>query len=368
MAVSPAAAKSFNLTNADVEIVVEPDGSVSVVEHITYDFDGLFTGAWRDIPLRSGEEVVDVEVVAEGVAFRAGAPTGLGSQGDPGTFGVEKRGGIVRIVWHYEAFNEARTFTIRYRILGLAVAYDDVVDVNLKVWGDQWDQPLGHLLATLELPGDQVAGDVLVWGHPRSVGGSTSLGADGVSPSLTAEGIPSGQWVELRVVFPRSDLQSTDGATVVAGNGLDEILGYEEAQDNQAATDRTLLIFLVATLALLAFLPATVAVLIIYSRHGREPLVAYDREYEQEPPSEHPPAVVGGLLRQGPVGTEDFVATMFDLIRRGALSARPVSVEKKTWMGLGREDISDLEIGLGDLALATGAVEGPVAEILTRVL
>ncbi len=153
----------------------------------------------------------------QGVDYRPGAPTELGSQGEAGTFGVERRAGFVRVVWHYEAFIEARTFTISYRMVGLAVAYDDVVDVNLKVWGDQWDQPLGHLSATLELPGEQVSGDVLVWGHPRSVSGSTSLGDDGISPSLTAEGIPSGQWVELRVVFPRSDLESTGGATVIAG-------------------------------------------------------------------------------------------------------------------------------------------------------
>ena len=364
----PAAAKSFNLTNADVEVVVEADGSVRVVEHLTYDFDGLYMGAWRDIPLRAGEDVVDVEVGEAGVSYEPGAPTELGSQGDSGTFGVERRAGFTRVVWHYEAFNEPRTFSISYRMLGLAVAYDDVVDVNLKVWGDQWDQPLGHLYATLELPGVFSSGEVLVWGHPRSVNGSTSLGSDGVSPILTAEGIPSGQWVELRVVFPRSGLQSSDGASVVAGNGLDEILGYEEAQDSQAATDRTLLIFLVSTLALLTFLPATVAVLVIYRRHGREPDVAYDREYEQEPPSNHPPAVIGGLLRQGPVGTEDFVATMFDLIRRGALSAQPVTVEKSTWMGLRREDISDLQIGLADVNRAEGAVEKPVMDILTRVL
>ncbi|MGZ8754350.1 MAG: DUF2207 domain-containing protein, partial [Acidimicrobiia bacterium] len=166
LAAVPAAAKSFNLTNADVQIVVEPDGSVLVTEYITYDFDDLFTGAWRDIPLRAGEDIVDVQVGEAGAPYRPGAPTELGSQGEAGTFGVEARAGFVRVVWHYEAFIEARTFTITYRMLGLAVAYDDVVDVNLKVWGDQWDQPLGNLYATMDLPGQPASGDVLVWGHP----------------------------------------------------------------------------------------------------------------------------------------------------------------------------------------------------------
>ena len=47
-----------------------------------------------------------------------------------------------RIVWHYSALSESRTYTIRYRLRRVAVAYDDVVDVNLKVWGDEWKVPL----------------------------------------------------------------------------------------------------------------------------------------------------------------------------------------------------------------------------------
>ena len=40
----PALAQEFSLPQADVEIVVEPDGSLLVTEHITYDFDGSFSG------------------------------------------------------------------------------------------------------------------------------------------------------------------------------------------------------------------------------------------------------------------------------------------------------------------------------------
>ena len=53
----------------------------------------------------------------------------------------------MRIVWHFQAAGEARTFTVSYRFRGLAVAYDDVVDVNLRVWGDDWASPLGELAA-----------------------------------------------------------------------------------------------------------------------------------------------------------------------------------------------------------------------------
>ena len=51
----------------------------------------------------------------------------------------------MRVVWHYRAADENRTFDIVYRVLGAVVIYDDVVDVNWKVWGDQWDQGVGRV-------------------------------------------------------------------------------------------------------------------------------------------------------------------------------------------------------------------------------
>ena len=40
----------------------------------------------------------------------------------------------------------------RYRVIGGAVAYDDVIDVGWKVWGDQWNFDLDHLIASLQQP------------------------------------------------------------------------------------------------------------------------------------------------------------------------------------------------------------------------
>ena len=145
-------AKSFSLPQASVAVAVEPDGSLSVEEHITFAFDGSFSGAYRDIPLRPGESIQDVFVAEEGARYSPGGSAELGSSGSPGTFGTARIDGGLRIVWHYGAFSEVRTFTVGYRLVRVAVAYDDVVDVNLKVWGDEWEQSLGQLTAVLFLP------------------------------------------------------------------------------------------------------------------------------------------------------------------------------------------------------------------------
>ena len=58
--------------------------------------------------------------------------------------------------------------------------------------------------------------------------------------------------------------------------------------------------------------------LAVYLLFGREPRTGYDREYEQEPPTDTQPALVPTLLRQGgEAGSFEFTATLFDLIRRG---------------------------------------------------
>ena len=106
----------------------------------------------------------------------------------------------------------------------------------------------------------------------------------------------------------------------------------------------------------------------IFARYGREPRVTYDREYEQEPPSEHEPALVAALLTQGSVKTESFVATIFDLIRREVIAAQPVSYDRSTWLGLRTESITDLELSLTDMDMSLTRFEDPVRTILRRVL
>ena len=87
-----------------------------------------------------------------------GGCTELGCADPPGTFGVDARSatrpassGTTR---RATRCGRSRSAT---RCAGVAVAYDDVVDVNLKVWGDEWDEGLGQLTATLHAPGQDRA-------------------------------------------------------------------------------------------------------------------------------------------------------------------------------------------------------------------
>ena len=352
---------------------VQDDGSLAITETISFAFDGSFSGAYRDVPLREGERITDVSVSENGLRYAPGASAELGSQGAPNTFGTTPIDGGYRIVWHYAAFSDVRAFTIGYTLSNVAVAFDDVVDVDLKVWGDQWDQTLGHLTAELTLPGRATGSSWRVWGHPVSVRGDVTRQPQ--QALLRAVDVPPHQFVELRAVFPRSLLTSTGGTRVRRGDALPRIVAEEASaaadfrRDQEKIHDaldhlpRTILILLAA-----ALLPALGVLMGTYWFYGRERKTAYDREYEQEPPSTLEPALVPPLLRQSAtVGSLEFTATLFDLIRKGRYKAVPVTTHKPTWGGLRHEDIADLEISPGtDGELAK--VEGPVAKVIDDVL
>jgi Predicted membrane protein (DUF2207) N-terminal domain len=195
LAAPPAEAKEYTLPATTVTARVLPNGAVAVTERITFSFFGSFTGAYRDIPIRS-DETIDHIRVAEGDALYApGASAELGSSGSPGTFGVARLGDRVRIVWHYNALSEDRTFTVAYRFKGLAVAYDDVVDVNFRVWGDQWPVGLTRLNAAMWLPRPTVIGpSYRVWGAPEYVRGAVARRP--TRATLLALDIPAQQFVE----------------------------------------------------------------------------------------------------------------------------------------------------------------------------
>ncbi len=98
------------------------------------------------------------------------------------------------------------------------------------------------------------------------------------------------------------------------------------------------------------------------ARHG------YDREYEQEPPSDLEPALVPPLLRQSTnVGAAEFTATLFDLIRRGRYKSTPVTTEKSIWGGLRKENVADLELSPGE-ELDLKPFERAVEEVADSVI
>ncbi|HUG31897.1 MAG TPA: DUF2207 domain-containing protein [Acidimicrobiia bacterium] len=368
LAALPAAAKSYHIESADVNIDVDSDGSLLITERITFDFDGSFSGAYRDVPIASDETFELVSIGDELVEYDSGGCAWLGCSSPPGTYGVDEQPGFARVVWHHSSNDETRTFELVYRMTGVVEVYDDIADLQYQVWGDQWGVRADLVTAQVNLPPGASPGDLRVYGHPYGVDGESFLGDDGVTPGLEARDVPPHRFVEIRVVFPPSLLTSSAGVSVVAGVGLDVILdeetaSAEEANDARSAARNGLVAGALAFIGLVGGAGG-----LVYARYGREPRTGYDREYEQFPPSELSPAEVGALISQGAVTEKQFTATLFDLIRQGVLTAEPSQVTRVTWGGFRSEEITDLVIGLTDRETGLRDFEQSVLTVLRRAL
>jgi len=359
---------------------VAKNGALLVTERIQVFFFGQFTYGFRDIPVRKGESIDQITVSSEDILGNRTRYSGDGSPEKkknltPKTFGVKRSSDQTEIVWHFAPASGSQTYIIGYRFKGLAKAYSDVVDVNLKVWGDQWATSLDHLSVVETLPAPTTLGPrYRVYGHPRWVHGVTHRFPS--RATLEAVDVASHQFVELRVVFPRSLLRSTTGATVVPGPGLAKIVkeevGDEQSyRDNQAKIDDAKHHWLrtIGYLALIGLVPALLVIGVIWLIFGRERHVDYNREYEQEPPSDSAPALVPPLLRQAfDPGSPEFTATLFDLIRRVYYKSTPVTTEHDSWGGLKKQQVADLELSAGDQSLDLAPWEEPVAAVFDAVL
>lgn len=58
--------RSYTIDHAFIDLIIENNGLLHVDEQFDYSFDGKFNGVYRDIPLKSGESIENIQVSADG--------------------------------------------------------------------------------------------------------------------------------------------------------------------------------------------------------------------------------------------------------------------------------------------------------------
>lgn len=323
--------KSFRVDRADVRVELRDDASLRVTEKLTFDFSGDFTGAYRDIPLAEGVTARNVRVSEAGKAYRPGGATGLGSFDRPGTYGAEQLqiteedGGPTRgfrVVWHYRANSEERTFVVSYDVAGATRAYDDVIYVPWAVWGSQWEFWLDDLHAEIALAGGG-AEPGEGWLRPRGLGEEPEL--ENGAAFVDVERLRSQEEVDLMAVFPRDAVSSVAGAQVEAGDGLEEIRAEEKEIDDDQGLLSRLAAFVGANVVPMeivwtALVLLGAAWLYFRAREGRAVGVP---KHLPEPPEDVSPALAYAYANEGEFDDRLVLATLLDLIDRDYFAAKP---------------------------------------------
>lgn len=309
ISISSASAVDYSLTGAHVDIQVNDNGMMNVAEEIDYHFDSTANGVYRDIRLKEGQSIENLKVSVDGAyCDYTVIPNGNTQR--------------IKIYLYSDAYKnyKIRSGTnvkvyLEYDMPKVVRVYNDIGEIQYKVWGEEWEEDLDSLHATISFPDNK---KLEYWINPPSSEAQSKF-EDNVL-YISSDGISSGDYLEARALIPLSEFSdNAPYAQHINKDAKSEIEKIQKDGENQQGFLNTVGSALNYLLAIVVAIP-----LAIYYRFGREPKTDYQVIYEHEPPSKDPPAFVNALMESmskdvGDLNQEAFQATIMDLINRGKL-------------------------------------------------
>lgn len=309
--------KRYSVPQMEIDALVLPDGRVTVTETLVYSFRGRFRFAYREIPLRPGEQIETIEVAEAGVPFTDAA----GTDEEPGTFRVERGESRVRVTWYYRAKDERRAFTLAYVFTGAVERGPAIAAFYHQFVGADWDRSIGAVTARLRFAEPVAAGALRAWAH-GPLHGAVAIEPAG-SVLFEVSPLPKRTFFEGRVVFP---VEAVPGLAPAAAGGpnLDTILAEESRWADEANRARERARVLAARRRPAWIISAVLAALGVAGwfalyRTTAWPHAVTLRLAPGERPSDKPPALVAQLVH-GVVDARALGSTLVDLARRGHLA------------------------------------------------
>lgn len=369
-------AKSYDMTKVDIAAQANTDGSLTVVEQRTFDFDGKFTAVWwtfEGLPSNAKLIVNSMRMAnVDGDGNVAGEWEALPSvpfvfdwrhEGGPGidAYSVDTP---MNTVYAFFNIKDAKAIIeLDYTVVNGVQAYKDVGEVYWKYVGDQWEEPSSDVNMTLTLPVPQdvaveAGQNVRAWGH-GPLDGSLTINADG-SVSYTVPKVHDGQYAEARVVFPvewLTHLSYQDASLHGDETHLDQVLTEEKGWADQANRSRLQALGFIVALGVLCVL-LIVWALWAYFRFGKEYAPSFTDEYWRDVPDPRAhPAVIARLWRWDHESQDDFTATLMHLSHIGAIRIDRGTYEKQQPSGH-TETVEDYYITL--VPAVADAIENPI--------
>lgn len=283
-----AAERSLELTDFEMEAVVEQDGSVQVRETLTARFQGSWNGIRRQIPLLAkrpgGLEPLGFKLL-----------TVTGADGTPYRSETRRLGRDIELrLFVPGAVDATRTVVLSYLVRNGVRFYPDHDELNWNVTGNDWEIPIDRVKARVLLP----------------------QGVQGLHASVyTGERGARGEDASLQV--GKQEVTAVSTRRLESGEGLTLAVGFEKGLVTPPTPLEMALRWLRARLVLLLPLSFTLILGSTWWRIGRDPAlgsvpVAY------EPPDGLPVAVLGSLVQET-VDNVALGATLVDLAVKGHL-------------------------------------------------
>lgn len=327
--------KSYNIDFADIILDIEENGILHVRESYLYSFKGEYNGVYRDISIKNGESVENINITTEG-AFS--------------DYEISEENGYYKLKIYLYA-DEAKTqkisntdvkVNIEYDYKNSIKIYNDVGELHYKLWGEEWDVAANEINAQINF---KSVNGIKYWINPYYNLANSHFKNNSLIIHDTYTS--SGDYLEIRAIIPLSQFNDPIYANKINGDGLAEIEKIQEDYKNQMDFEDKFY-SIISIILLLSFLVP----IGIYLKYGREPKIQYNALYERDPPTKDPPIFVNAMFdgKIGSLNDRAFQASVMDLINRKYINLCPNSTDDNIILKLNYEQdfskLKDYEIDL----------------------
>lgn len=335
---------AYEIESLDIVANIERDGSLEVEERVIYDI-GKINGILYNIDALGYGKFTDLQIFYEDDGeFKQARNNTAPSEGN---FTVSVDDGLYKIKLYAPSQNERKEFIFRYNLTRGVTVYRDIAQLNRKMVGKEWQNSIGNISVTVNLPESVKKDDIYAFGHGPLTGNIEIL--DGKSVRYTLNDYRPGEFLEVNLLFPKNILTSFNSLLMKNKSALKEILDMEGklAKEANDARKRAIIGFYLGRVVLvLAVAWWLFLVVFIYLKNSKRYKVENEYgEYFRELPDDYSPSIAGTLVSRNlyPSGRELF-AMLLDLVRKGHLkleegektttlilqeSGKPLSEEEK---------------------------------------
>ena len=331
----------YEIERLDIVANIERDGSLEVEERVIYDI-GKINGILYNIDALGYGKFTDLQIFYEDDGeFKQARNNTAPSEGN---FTVSVDDGLYKIKLYAPSQNERKEFIFRYNLTRGVTVYRDIAQLNRKMVGKDWQNSIGNISVTVNLPENVKKDDIYAFGHGPLTGNIEIL--DGKSVRYTLNDYRPGEFLEVNLLFPKNILTSFNPLLMKNKSALKEILDMEGKLAKEAKKRAIIGFYLERVVLVLAVAWWLFLVVFIYLKNSKRYKVENEYgEYFRELPDDYSPSIAGTLVSRNlyPSGRELF-AMLLDLVRKGHLkleegektttlilqeSGKPLSEEEK---------------------------------------
>ena len=315
-------AANYRIEKLDIEANLQKDGSMVVSEAVTYDIDEI-NGVYFDIDAKGFGELEDLQV------FEDEPNTSSFKEVDTSNYEVSVSDELYRIKLYSKNQNNIRTFKFVYKLPEAIKVYDDVVQFNRKMVGQEWQQGIKYITAKVivPVPTDYDNSNILVFGH-----GPLTGEVDKVENTVVykLDDYYPGDFLEAHILMEPEIFSEYNKSKIVHKDMKQKLLDMEakfadeaNAERDKAIRQQEMINKVFEKSGLIFGVLSSIWGALMYYIH-----VIFKRKnkvknsvgkYLRELPDNSSPALVGGFMTNS-INDNEILATIVDLVRRKVLT------------------------------------------------